>query len=390
MSLNNRLAKAREHTIFAVKETTRGTLAFPSATDLVVPAGNGTIGQVPTYTDSEEIVDSRSLMDQFRDALPAGDWSLPMYMRPGAAGGSPQGSALFESLFGAKAVVSDTSVTYSLAKELPSFSLWLKYGDTVFFAKGATADMAKFASAKKGAVKWDFSGKFMARGWCGTDELAVAIDYVATPITSVVVKDAKKYTVGARIKIGTDDNTAAGFTVTAVDYDTDTLTISPGISSDQPIDAVVAPFLPAGTVIGEPVEARTLAVSLDNGATTTKITSFDLTITNNVQYLEEEIGDEETPTDYVEDQRSVKGNMGLLLRRDDLAYFYDGLLPGQYKEMEITCGDDAVAGKLITLAMGKVRLTVPTIEPSAPTVKLATEFTALGTVGEDEISMVIN
>ena len=49
----NDLILARKHEIFAVEETTAGTLVFPSATDLVIPAGNGTIGQVPTYTDSE-------------------------------------------------------------------------------------------------------------------------------------------------------------------------------------------------------------------------------------------------------------------------------------------------------------------------------------------------
>ncbi|MFA7347262.1 MAG: phage tail tube protein [Desulfurivibrionaceae bacterium] len=390
MSLNNRLTLSREHTIFAVPETTKGTLVFPSAGDLVIPAGNGSIGQAPTYTDSDEIVDSRSLMDQFRDALPAGTWNLPMFMRCGAAGASPQGSALLESLFGVKSVVASTSVTYALSKIIPSFSLWMKQGDAVFFANGATANQVKLAVAKKGAVKFDFSGQFMAMGWCGTDELSAAIDYIATPVTALPVKDAKKYTVGGKIKIGTDDNTGAGYAVTAVNVATNTITISPGCVTDQAIDTVVAPFLPTGTVIGAPVEARTFQVSLDGGVTATKITSLDLTLDNGLQYMEEEVSTEENPTDYVEGERSVKSSLTLLMRRDDLGYFYDGLQPGNEKDVVISFGDDATAGKLAAITMPKARLTVPTISPSAPTVKLNMELTALGTAGEDEISMLIN
>ena len=387
---NNRLALSREHVIFAVKETTKGTLAFPAATDLVIPAGNGSIGQAPTYTDSEEIVDSRSLMDQFRDALSAGTWNLPMYMRCGAAGASPQGSAILESQFGSKTVVGSTSVTYGLSKILPSFSLWMKYGDAVFFANGATANQAKLSVVKKGAVKFDFSGQFMAMGWVGTDELSAAIDYIATPITAIPVKDAKKYCVGGKIKVGTDDNAGLGYAVTAVNVTTNILTISPGVETDQADDTVVAPFLPTGTVIGAPVEARTFRVSLDGGVTARKITSMDLTFDNGIQYMEEEIGEEENPTDYVEGQRSVKSSLTILMRRDDLEHFYDGMQAGVSKDAVISFGDDATAGKLASIAMPNSRLTVPTLSPSAPTVKMNMELTALGTAGEDEISMLVD
>lgn len=394
MSLQNILTLARKHTIFAVKETVKGTVVFPIATDLVVPAGNGSIGQVPTYTDSEEIFDSRDLMGQFRDALPAGSWAIPMFMRLAAVGVSPQGSVLFESLFGTKTIVGSTSASYTLAQTLPSFSLWCKYGDAVFFAGGATSNQAKLAATKKGAAKWDFSGQFMAMGWCGTDELSAAIDYVATPITAIPVKDARKYkmvgTMGGKIKIGTDDNAGEGYAVTAVNYTTNTLTISPGIDTDQAADALVVPFLPTGSVIGEPIEARTFGVSLDGGLTTTKITSQDLTFTNNVQYQEEEIGEEENPTDYVEGDRRINSSLSLLMRRDDLGLFYDGLQSGVYKDVEISFGDDATAGKLVTLTLPKCRLTAPTIAPSSPTVKLNMELTALGTVGEDSASMLID
>ncbi|MBU2538082.1 MAG: hypothetical protein KKH22_06560 [Proteobacteria bacterium] len=392
MSLDNKLILAREHKIFVVAEAARGELAYPASTNLIVPAGYGQIGQVPTYSDSEEIVDSRSLIEQFRDALTSGDWSLPMYLRPsGSPGVAPQGGSLFKALFGSETVVGSTSVTYSLAKQLPSFSLWTKYGDTVFFATGATADQAKMGISKKGALKLDLSGKFMAMGWCGTDELSALIDYIATPITAIPVKDAKKYTVGGKIKVGTDDNAGAGYTITAVNVTTNTLTIAVGVQTDHAVDTVVAPFLPAGTIVGSPVESRTASVSFDGGSTAIKIKGMDLTIGNGIQYQEDEIQAPgiEYPTDYVEGQRSVVGTVTLLLRRDDLKYFYDGITAGVEKNIKISAGENT-AGKRVSLTMGRSRIKAPTMNPSSPTVELRMDITALGTAGEDEISMLFN
>lgn len=384
----NSLTLARKHTIFVVPETTRGTLAYPSNSHLVVPAGYGNIGQVPSYTDSEEIVDSRSLIDQFRDALPAGTWSLPMYLRPsGSLGVAPQGAAMWEALFGVQTITGGTSVGYSLAATLPSVSIWLKYGSAVFFAAGATVDQCKLNVSKKGAFKVDMSGGFMTMGWCGTDALSSAIDGDPVPVTAIPVVDAKKYTVGGKIMIGTDDNSAAGYAITAVNVSTNTLTISPGCSTDQASGAVVAPFLPAGTIVGSPVESRTITVSLDGGSTTAKIKGLDLTITNGVQYIEDEITNDEFPTDYIEGMRKVSGNITMLMRSDDLKYFYDGINAGQEVETEITGGSGA--GNLFALTMPKTRIKAPSLNPSAPTVELAMEITALGTTGEDEISMLL-
>ena len=388
----NAITLSREHTIFVVPETTKGTLAFPAATDLVIPAGYGTIGQQPTYTDSEEIVDSRSLLDQFRDALTAGDWSLPMYLRPsGSLGVVPQGAALFKALFGNQTITPSISVAYTLAKQLSSFSLWFKYGSTVFFAFGGSNDSGKLGITKKGALKWDMSGKFMSVGWVGTDELSGPVDGTVTPVTAIPVKDAKKYTVGGRIMIGIDDNAGAGFTITAVDVAANTLTINPGCESNNATDVVVAPFLPTGAKVGSPVESRTAKVSFDGGSTFVKIKGIDLTFTNGIQYMEDEIQEPgvENPTDYVEGQRSIKGSVTVLMRRDDLAYFYDGLNSSQEKSVKIVAGED-VNGKRASISMPKARLTVPNLSPSAPTVELKMDLTALGTNGEDEISMLLN
>lgn len=166
------LNRAIIHEAFVKKESSPGTLVFPAATDFVVPAGYCNLNQQPIFTDSEEIINSRSLINRFQDMTGAGDWSVPMYLRPsGSAGSVPQGAALLEALFGTETIVGSTSVTYSLAKTKDSFSLWERCGKTVFFAKGCTVNKGTVNITNKGAVKLELSGQFMSMGWVGTDQV---------------------------------------------------------------------------------------------------------------------------------------------------------------------------------------------------------------------------
>lgn len=180
------LNRALVHEAFAVAETTPGTLVFPTTNDFIVPAGYCNLNQQPSFTDSEEIINSRSLINRFQNMTGAGEWSVPMYLRPsGSAGSVPQGAALLKALFGTETIVSGTSVTYSLAKTKDSFSLWERCGKTLFFAKGCTASRCAVNITNKGAVKLDFSGGFMSMGWVGTDQVKAV-----TP-SAVVIEDCE-------------------------------------------------------------------------------------------------------------------------------------------------------------------------------------------------------
>lgn len=94
------IALARRQKVFAVLETTPGTLVFPTAADYVRPAGDALITQTPGFTDSKEKADSLDVMDQFTNALPPGDWSCPMYLRTAGYASAVQGHAILKSLLG--------------------------------------------------------------------------------------------------------------------------------------------------------------------------------------------------------------------------------------------------------------------------------------------------
>jgi hypothetical protein len=110
---------SRKQTVFAVAETVCGTLQFPSATDFIIPAGNASINQTPEFADSEEIRNSLDVLAQFQNAMPAGEFTIPMYARPaGTVGGTPQGDPLFKSLQGSSGAVSGTTLLKGAIDEI--------------------------------------------------------------------------------------------------------------------------------------------------------------------------------------------------------------------------------------------------------------------------------
>jgi len=89
---------SRKQVVFAVKETTCGTLKFPAAIDFIRPAGLAIINQIPEFVPSEELRNTLDILDEFQNQVPPGDWSVNMYVRPATTlGGTPQGDALYQS-----------------------------------------------------------------------------------------------------------------------------------------------------------------------------------------------------------------------------------------------------------------------------------------------------
>lgn len=170
------IGTARKQKVFAVKETTSGTLAFPSASDFIMPAGPATIKQTPDFINSEEINDSLDVIDQFQNAQPPGDWSCNMYLRlPDDHKEDVQGDILLECLQGSK-IAGDT-ITCALSADILITATEIAYtglsgetrlpetgvihitdGDTndeVFYYRGITASSTTAGTFKNCIRGWD-------------------------------------------------------------------------------------------------------------------------------------------------------------------------------------------------------------------------------------------
>lgn len=380
----NNTATARIQSVFVMKETTKGTLVPPTNSGLIVVAGMATLNQQPSFTNSSNVRNSRDILERFQDKTPPADWSIPVYVTPsGTAGTAPQEDVLLESLMGAKTVNAGVSVVYSPALTKPSFSLFIKKDHTVLYCAGCTVGSAKFNLATKDGAKLEMSGQGMKMGWTGTDETA---SLIAESATSIPVLDAKKFTVGSLIEFVESDvvknNSDAGYAVTAVNTSTNTLTIADGAEEELASGSVVRGWLPAGTEVGSPLESRKGYAQIDSS--NFSVQSMDCSISDTPKYLDDEITQSGYVEDYAETERSVSGTAKIYFRRDDVAYFHDGL-NNVSRELDMVTGD--TAGSIVTINTTNTSLSVPSIEEADPTVALSIPYQALGTDGEDSITI---
>ena len=457
--MSTEIGLARKHKVFVVKETTPGTLVFPADTDLVLPAGNATINQNPEFTDSEELRDTLDIIDQFPNARPAGNWSIPMYFRPHATlGQQPQGGPVFESLQGSvgastftiaanvlvgatsipfttlagdrlpgKGVVTietediyyssvvmssatagtltvgasgrgyngttaaahDGSITpitgcalksvfYKQETTSPSFSMWTKTDHLIQGLSGCTASELKIDLTNEGAVMFTFTGQGMEMVWAGTSAAAAG-----TTGTTLVVDDASHHSIGARIYNVTTgaDNSDAGYEITDINYDTDTLTLGTAITAS--INDVIAGFLPTGIAKDDPIESKDTVITIDGSAA--KIRTSTYTISAPKNYLTDEVGTE-YPEEYVEDVRKVTADFNLYCKPATIKYIRDGYEANEFV-FNATLGD--TPGSIVEIYNKRCRTTAPEIGCVGPTMTLTMSMSALGTDGEDSCDIVI-
>ncbi len=380
MALENKLGLAMEQTAFAVLESTKGTIAFPTvAGEMIVGAGYGEVNQQPTFTDSEEIVDSLDILQRFQDMTPAGSWSFPLYLRPsGVAGTAPMGDAFYQSLMGKQVIDPGVSVVYSQTTTKPSFTLWVKKSHTVFFATGATCATVAWNTTNKGATTLNFSGGFMRMGWAGRSEVTGAV--TADTDVTVATGQGKFFTAGARVKLGADDNTNAGYEIASVAGDVVTMTEVVTVSDL----AVIEGFLPVLTPLGDALESRASVVSFD--AVGTIVKSLDITIGTPVQYLENELTTEGYPVDYVPGRRDISGTLNLNYRAEDTGYFEDAYIGTKRVATLVTVG--SVAGDIAKLSLPTTQLETPSTSADGDIMSMSMGLKGLGSgIGENSATI---
>ena len=348
----------RDTVVWAKEEATFGTEAKPGATDAVRLTGDGTISQPRVYVDDPQRVNSYSRTDRMQAGYDPGELSFPMFCKPsGTAGTKPPGAALYKSLFGRETVTSSTSVVYDLLRlsdTRPGVTVWLKKGHTVFRAVGCVLNQGVFRIAagndEAGFAQMEFSGVFAKLLLTGTDEVKTA---AAASATTVVVKDSRKFDVGAYVKIG---SATTEYRITAIDRATDTLTVSPALTAKADPDAVVAPSVPSVTDSGSPIAGR--LGTAQHGEQTLPLLSSELTLNNNVEFM----GGEKTASAYPErfgnGGRTVDVSVDVRWDANATRFFS---LHRTHDKSDVKIPAGATAGSILELLAKNVALDFPNV-----------------------------
>lgn len=243
------VASALDVGLWIVDESTAGTRANPTAAGFLSTVGQPEITQARGKAQNQEKSGSLGKRPAIPMKYQSGNLKFSTYVKPsGTAGDDPVADKLFQSCFGQKTVTASTSVEYKLGgpnDNWMSLTAYIKRGHTVYTAVGAMVNSATFKIMPSegddgiAAVDWDLM--FLQMLHTGT---AVGTsDGIASEITFSSAEDVRKYSVGSLVMIDTDDNTGAGYEVTALDESTMKITLNAAPSAQA--SKTVKPFLPA-------------------------------------------------------------------------------------------------------------------------------------------------
>jgi hypothetical protein len=230
--------------------------------------------------------------------------------------------------------------------------------------------------------KFKFSGGAMGYALAG---VSAVLSTVTSSNQVEITHDNKIYSfmVGSYISVGSND----ALLVTAVNTSTYTLTVDATISAA--IADVVQKYNPtASGMVGSPLPGLWGSCSI--AGVSIPITSFELSLKNQDKPIEDEAF-AQFATDVIPGLRTVTGTIGFRLRKDLVSiigrrnYYVQPSLAVVMKTSSA-----GVAGKILTLTMGKVSLDFSAIEvPESEEATVSLPFTAMGsTDSDDELTVV--
>lgn len=297
-ALTDMIALDRESKAWIVKETSFATEVKPQAANQAFLASEVSPKQQLGFIEDQQRRNTYSQLSRFAGRYEPGTAELAIYVKPsGSLGVAPEANEFLEGAFGREVVTASTKVEYFLQRTsdaIVSYTVWILQGHFLYRLLGTIIDKARFPlkadNSHEALSQMIASLIFSELRWTGTDTANAAIGGTAS--TSLTVSDAKKFTLGSYIQKRAassgvvDDNSGAGYQVTAINYSTNVLTISPGIANVA-VGDFIEPWRPAATAeVGAPVHGRLGSCTL--GGVSMPIVSGEISLENNFKMLNEE------------------------------------------------------------------------------------------------------
>lgn len=346
------IAYANQEELFVIAESASGQLKKPTSSDRMYSVGPVDFGQDQEFLDDEQIRASASRLSPIAGRMMPGEFSFDTYVKPsGTPATAPEHDALFEALMGNGAVAGQT-YEYTLTNELPSFSVWVKKGHTVFAMRGATVESVDFAVSGDAIALISWSGKYMRQLMAGTAYTAS----ISGAVLTMKPKGAESFSEGMYVKVGIDDNGGVGFRILKNEPTANKLTLngSPSVSGVQ----LVTPWWPsAGSEIGEPGHGKLGKVQI--GGNEAVVLTASVTMANNIKYYIDEKNDVFTAERYGRPKfREIEGTLGLYFLKRGPSYYYRA----EYQVSDaLVIPVGKVAGKIMELQIPYAEYRTPKI-----------------------------
>ena len=369
---------------FFVAESTAFTPEVPAAAN-AVRVTDFSFGQPVGRQVVPDRKGTRSRMERGALRQPVVPWSLSGILRPSdAAGTAPDMGDIIKHAMGTEAVSGGVSVTYSFLKDMTALTASI-YGGLSPFQQGVYGAVVQNLGLNwsgDDAVQWTASGVGANVIRAGT----TLADGAGASATALIVDDADFYTKGALISIGGDDNTGAGYQVTAVNHTSQTLTITPAATWDD--NDTVTAFLPTGTYAGNPLYTPAGSISFDNGSSSTREISGSLTVNTGIDLLNNEHGSSEATDVILTGMREVDMSLDFYVKEDE-TYLMGEWRRKVSQDIIKTLGD--TAGSRLKINMDTAEIDPQDVSQGDDSAaRFSANVIALGSSGEDEMTLVFD
>jgi len=242
-----------ETKFFAKAESTYNANSGFAGTD-AVPLNSLEITPTYEFHPSKEQVGSASLQREIA-GLKGGTWSAQFYAKPNGTTVTvaPDAGVFLKAAFGNEDTSGD--VTYRMhdgsneVNTTTSLQIARHTGNALYeCVNGAWIEQCDIELVGNAEVVINVSGGFASYGWCYGGQMSGGHSTSDTTI-QMYSGTSERIGVNARIQFSDgDDNSGAGYHVTAVDNTTDIITLSPGISGNIGADTFIQPLTPAQTL----------------------------------------------------------------------------------------------------------------------------------------------
>lgn len=401
------VASGRIRALFAKVEATAGTAAYPTASDYVAFGGGATVRRAAEFIDDPLREPTWARRQRLFAGYNAGELTLTdVYLAPISAGTVPRVGPLLRGLLGKETVNTGSNVTYSshsVDTALPTLTVAVRIGNTVYWTFGSVVNRGAFELQPRTLARGEFTLLFQCMAWGAPTTVKTA--KTAGSYTTLDVDDPDNYQVGARILIdapagvlASNDNSGAGYEITAISGNT--LTLSPGytVNTGQTLNVgtPVRPFLPTGTLAGDLIQWRLGGVreKLLPGGTLADIPVVGgrIEINNNVEYLWEwatglDSVSKTYPRVYARGVREVTGRLDVYVGQagQNFKYFKDAELSRSW-EIHATAGD--TAGKKVRFVLGSTIADPPEAPNQDGSLILTRNFRAVAPTLDDDIQII--
>lgn len=377
MGVNLTHALGRKQKVFAKEESAAGTFVKPAATDAL----KAIKVSMPFSQERKDRMDSRttrSVLERISGKKSA-TWSIEKYIIPsGTAGTPPDDHVLWKAGVGGDTGYTNTGSTsdeYALASSqtLETLSIVRHLNDIVMESvKGAVVEEIKVVANGGDEPKVNFSG--FAMGHVHTGYTTLDGDMVSSD--QMTVDDHANIEIDSVVKIDSDDNSGAGYKVTA--GTTSPYTLETTLSASDGV--AVTPFTPSETTAGSPINGITGSTVIDT--VTFPILAFELTLKNNIKAVEDE-AQQAIANDFIPGFREVTGKISVRARRDFIIEL------GKRKsfstrDVRVTLG--AGSGTRLQIDVDYAEFEFEDFEvPESEEAIISLPFKALGSSGDDEV-----